>query len=151
MEFLSKHPHPNFIRYHGCRSQRGYLTGIVLDRHSHTLEEYLQNQVGVIDKQMFMAALESAIHHMLSLGWAHNDLNPTNVLVDDSVASGEMPILIDFGSARKIGRLLGTSRGTSDWIEGLMKNYTVSRKEHDIFALEKMRAWLNKPTFRETR
>ena len=58
------------------------------------------------------------------------------MLVDESKASGGMPILIDFGSAREIGSLLGTSRGTSGWIEGRIEDYTTSKKEHDdIFAL----------------
>ena len=147
MEFLSAHPHPNLIQYHGCRFHRGYLTGIVLSRHSHDLKSYLSRGVGGIDKEAFMRALESAIYHLHSLGWAHNDLNPTNVLVDDSGAGGGMPVLIDFGSARKIGSLLGTSRGTSGWIEGGMEDYTTSEKEHDTFALGKMRLWLDNPTF----
>ncbi|KND88609.1 hypothetical protein TOPH_06706 [Tolypocladium ophioglossoides CBS 100239] len=147
MEFLSEHPHPNIIRYHGYRSRRGYLTGIVLDRHSHDLNDYLKNGARAIDKKVFMDALESAICHLHSLGWAHNDLNPKNVLVDDSTAAGGLPVLIDFGSAREIGTLLGTSRGTSGWIEGRIEDYTTSKREHDIFALEKIRVWLDNPTF----
>ncbi|KAE8165197.1 hypothetical protein BDV40DRAFT_297788 [Aspergillus tamarii] len=147
MEFLSAHPRSCFIQYHGCRIRRGYLTGIVLSRHSHDLKNYLSQGVGSIDKKAFMNALESAISHLHSLGWAHNDLNPTNVLVDDSAASGGMPVLIDFGSAGKIGSVLGTSRGTSGWFEGRIEDYTTSKKEHDIFAREKMRLWLKDPTF----
>lgn len=147
MEVLSKHPHPNIIKYHGCRSLRGYLTGIVLDRHGHDLNKYLKKKVGTIDKNPFMDALRSAIHHLHSLGWAHNDLNPSNVLVDDSVAGGK-PVLIDFDSARELGKLMGMSRGTSGWIEGRIEDYTTSRKEHDIFALDKIDAWLDNPTFK---
>ncbi|KAG7126049.1 Serine/threonine-protein kinase/endoribonuclease IRE2 like [Verticillium longisporum] len=150
MELLSQHPHPNIIRYHGCRSRRGYLTGIVLDHYSHNLKDYLKNGTGTLNKKMFMNALESAFHHLHSLGWAHNDLNPTNVLVDDSEAGGGLPVLIDFGSAQEVGGLLGTSRGTSGWIEGRIEDYTTSRKEHDVFALEKIRVWLNNPTFDDT-
>jgi len=116
MEFLSAHPHPQFIRYHGCRFRRGYLTGIVLSRHSHDLENYLSRGVGNIGKKAFMNALESAIYHLHSLGWAHNYLNPTNMLIDNSKASGGMPVLIDFGLGREIGSSVGTSRGTSGWI-----------------------------------
>ena len=147
MEFLSKHPHPHIVQYHDCRSRRGYLTGIVLSRSSHDLKDYLRKGVGIIDKAAFMNALGSAIRHLHSLGWAHNDLNPTNVLVDESEAARGMPVLIDFGSARKIGSLLGTSRGTSGWIEGRIEDYTTSRKEHDIFALDKLRMWLDNPAF----
>ncbi|KAJ5246656.1 hypothetical protein N7468_001639 [Penicillium chermesinum] len=146
MEFLSTHPHPHFVQYHGCCFRRGYLTGIVLSRHPCDLKNYLNRGVGIIDKKVFMNALESAVYHLHSLGWAHNDLNPTNLLVDDSKANCGMPVLIDFGSARKMGSLLGTSRGTSGWIEGRIEDYTTSKKEHDIFALEKIRLWLDNPT-----
>lgn len=136
-----------FRPYYGCRFRGGYKTGIVLGRHSHDLKNYLSGGVRNIDKKAFMNVLESAIYHLHSLGLAHNDLNPTNVLVDDSEASGGMPVLIDFGSAGKIGSLLGTSRGTSGWIEGRIEDYGISRKEHDTFALEKMRLRLDNPTF----
>ena len=147
MEFLHQHPHPNIVGYHGCCHKRGYLTGIVLDRYPNDLKSYLQKEAGSIDKEKFMDALESAINHLHSLGWAHNDLNPTNVLVNDSEDGGILPVLIDFNSARKINVPLGTSRGTAGWIEGKIEDYTTSRKENDIFALKKIRIWLDNPDF----
>lgn len=145
MEMLSQHLHPNIIRYHGCRVRRGRITGLVLDRHPRTLTDYLKNKVGSVDTEAFMQALSSAIHHLHSLGWAHNDLNPGNILVEEE----GMPVLIDFGSARKIGAKLGTSRGTKGWIEVDMKDYHTSDKRHDFFALDKIRMWLNEPVFDE--
>ncbi|KAI1151876.1 kinase-like domain-containing protein [Nemania diffusa] len=147
MEFLSKHPHPNIIRYHGCRCQGIYLTGIVLDRYSYTLKDYVKQASVVIDNKVFMSALKSAINHLHFLGWAHNDLNPTNVMINDSGIGGAMPIVIDFGSAREVGMLLGTSRGTPGWYDGRIEDYTISKKENDMFALKKMREWLDRPTF----
>lgn len=145
MEMLSQHLHPNIIRYHGCRVRRGRITGLVLDRHPHTLTDYLKNEVGSVDQEAFMKALSSAIYHLHSLGWAHNDLNPSNILVNEE----GMPVLIDFGSAREIGAKLGTSRGTKGWIDSDMKDYHTSDKGHDFFALEKIRTWLNDPMFDE--
>lgn len=139
MEILSKHPHPHIIRYHGCRSQGRYLTGIVLDRYSYTLKDYVKEATVKIDNKVFMSALESAINHLHSLGWAHNDLNPTNVMIDDSGTGGSMPVLIDFGSAREVGMLLGTSRGTAGWYDGRIEDYTISKKENYMFGLKKMR------------
>lgn len=92
-----------------------------------------------------MEALESAIDHLHSLGWAHNDLNPGNVLVDKS----GMPVLIDFDSCHEIGQKLLTSRGTEGWRDVDINDYDTSEKSHDIFALGKLRAWLDKPTFRD--
>lgn len=142
-EMLSQHLHPTIIRYHGCRVRRQRITDLVLDRHPNTLTDYLKNRVGSVDKEAFMQALNSAIHHLHSLAWAHNDLNPSNTLVDEE----GMPVLIDFGSAQEIGAKLGTSRGTKGWINEEMKDYHTSDKRHDFFALEKIRTWLNAPIF----
>ncbi|KAK3307161.1 uncharacterized protein B0T15DRAFT_166371 [Chaetomium strumarium] len=84
-----------------------------------------------------MAALESAIRHLHSLGVAHNG----NVMVN---AEG-IPVLIDFGSSRAIGKKLGPSRGTAGWIEGDPSDYDTSDDGHDLYALEKIRAWLDNP------
>lgn len=90
-----------------------------------------------------MQALKSALYHLHSLGWAHNDIHPNNIMVSEK----GMPILIDFGSAREIGAKLGTSRGTKEWIDGEMKDYHTSNKRHDFFALEKIRKWLDDQIF----
>lgn len=140
MEMLSQHPHPNIIYYYGCRVRRGRITGLILERHSYTLTDYLKNKVKSVDKEPFMEALKSAIRHLHSLDWAHNDLNPGNVLVNEA----GMPILIDFGSARRIGTKLGTSRGTKGWIDGEIKDYHTSDYRHDLSALEKIHTWLDK-------
>ena len=150
MQFLSEHLHPHIIRYHGCCSRRGYLTGIVLDHYSNNLHDYLKNKVGTININVFMGALESAMRHLHSLGWAHNDLTPKNILDYDSDSKGGLPVVIDFGSAGEIGRLLGLSRGTSGWIEGQMQDYTHSKKEHDMLAIAKIRAWLENPIYDKT-
>jgi hypothetical protein len=38
------------------------------------LKSYLKEAVGEIDKEPFMAALESAVKHLHSLGLAHNGM-----------------------------------------------------------------------------
>lgn len=88
-----------------------------------------------------MRVLESAINHLHSLGWAHNDLHPNNITVDEK----GVPIVIDFGSAREFGAKLGTSRGAKGWIDKDMKDYHTSDMRHDLFALEKIRTWLDDP------
>jgi serine/threonine protein kinase len=145
MEFLAEHPHPNIVRYHGCLVRRGCITGLVLDRYTHDLMGYMKYGVGTLNKESFMEALESAINHIHSLGWAHNDLNPGNVMINDL----GMPILIDFGSSHPIGNKLSTSRGTEGWIDEEIKNYTLSEKRHDIYALCKIREWLEAPVFED--
>ncbi|KAJ5135487.1 uncharacterized protein N7515_004765 [Penicillium bovifimosum] len=141
LEELSQHPHPNLIRYHGCRVARGHITGLVLDRHPDDLETHVQHGYEISDKALFMAALESAISHLHGLGWAHNDLHPANVLVSEA----GMPVLIDFEGCQKLGTELKYIRGNKDWIEGEIGDYATSEAQHDIFALGKIRAWLEVP------
>lgn len=144
LEVLARRPHPNIVRYHGCRVRRGHITGIVLDRHLRDLNDHLKDGYVVEDKEGFMVSLESAIRHMHSLGWAHNDLNPANIVL---TREGR-PILIDFDSARRIGEEL-SSRGTKGWIDCEMDDYTTSEARHDISALNKLRTWLYNPSFDE--
>ncbi|KAJ5467398.1 hypothetical protein N7475_005150 [Penicillium sp. IBT 31633x] len=135
LQSLSQNPHPNIIRYHGCRVLRGYFIGLVLEKHPHDLYTYLEKQVGTINKTAFINALKSALSHLHAQGLAHNDLSPHNVLVSQD----GMPVLIDFQYIR----------GHHKWIDGKIKDYTTSTQEHDLSALVKIVAWIDKPVFDE--
>lgn len=136
---LMRDPHQNLIGYHGCRVVRGRLTGIVLDKHPYDLQDHVKDgHQPTIDRDSFMTALESVLDHLHQRGWAHNDLQPRNVLVGED----GRPVLIDFEGCQKIGEELKHIRGNKDWIEGELKDHNVSEVRHDTFALEKIRAWL---------
>lgn len=78
MEQLSRTPHPNIVKYHGCHIARGRITAIVLERLDQTLAQYVSTaDFQQLDKARFIAALVSALDHLHSLGLAHNDINPT--------------------------------------------------------------------------
>ncbi|KAM5349287.1 hypothetical protein ACJ41O_005794 [Fusarium nematophilum] len=141
LQAISQHPHPGLIKFHGCRARRGRVTGLVLDKHANDLNSHLKD-VGPVDKEAFMTALESAVQHLHSVGLAHNDINPANILVN----SHGLPVLVDFGSCREIGQKLTTSRGTPGWIDE-KDDYATSEVRHDTCAVEKIRAWLDQPTF----
>lgn len=135
LQEISHSPHPNIVPFYGCRVRRGRITGLVLHSYESHLREKLRE--GGIDEKKILEGLESALRHLHSLGWAHNDVNPTNVMVNET---GE-PILVDFGSCRKIGDKMGASRGTSGWAED-GDDYTLSKASHDLHGLEKIRSWL---------
>lgn len=142
MEAIAQHPHPNIIGYHGCRVFRNRVTGIVINRYEHEIYEYLKTDIGTIDNAAFMDALQAAIHHLHDIGFAHNDINPRNIMVGE----GGIPVLIDFGSCRRVGEKLGRSRGTPGWVDEV-DDYTTSEARHDTFALKKIGEWLDNPTF----
>ncbi|SCV33748.1 uncharacterized protein FFB14_04672 [Fusarium fujikuroi] len=85
------------------------------------------------DKPRFLEAFESAVHHIHSLGLAHNDINPHNIVVKDA-----MPVLIDFGSCQPVGQRL-QSLGTEGWYEEV---FFTSEKKHDAYSLNKLREWI---------
>ncbi|KAI0009579.1 kinase-like protein [Xylariaceae sp. FL0662B] len=109
-ERIAKAPHPNIVRYHGCRIRNGRLTSI----------------------------LESAVHHLHSLGLAHNDLAPPNIMV----SGGREPILIDFSSCQPFGKRL-MQGGTAGWRDD--EPFSFSDKQHDLVALELLRKWISNP------
>ncbi|KAI1139119.1 kinase-like protein [Hypoxylon sp. FL0543] len=135
--------HPNLVKFHGCRVRRGRITGLMMDRYKYDLNEFMRWR-NTVDKERFLYCLESAIRRLHSLGLAHNDINPRNIMVNE--ASGE-PVLVDFGSCHKIGDKLTASLGTPGWTED-GDDYTISKESHDIAALDKIRSWLDKPTYR---
>ncbi|KAI1103362.1 hypothetical protein F4804DRAFT_333334 [Jackrogersella minutella] len=109
--------------------------------YDHDLSDFLEYG-NTVDKEQIMSGLESAVRHLHSIGLAHNDVKPRNIMVDEKI--GE-PILIDFGSCHKIGDKMTSSRGTDGWLEE--DDYLISKESRDITALDKMCAWLDKPTF----
>lgn len=135
MERISKTPHPNIIRYHGCRTRRGRITSLVLERLDQTLAQLRPLPTfEQIDRPKFLASLQSAVDHLHSLGLAHNDVNPDNVMV-----RGGEPVLIDFGSCQPFGARL-QSLGTTGWCEEVF--YT-SEEKHDEYPMRKMGEWLD--------
>ena len=51
-----------------------------------------------LDKERVEKGMESAVRLLHSLGLAHNDTNPSNVMVDETNSE---PLLTDFGSCHK--------------------------------------------------
>jgi serine/threonine protein kinase len=134
MELLRKHPHPHIVQYRGCIVKRGRITGIALNRYHQTLERRLEDRERKFDTNSCFQTIFSAIEHLHSLGLAHNDLSPMNIMVDQEDRS----FLIDFGSCQPFGADLITI-GTPGWMEDY---FMTSAKSHDEFSLRKLRNWL---------
>jgi serine/threonine protein kinase len=80
-------PHPCIVQYHGCRIHRGRITNVVLENvGEHTLDyiAYCEPDRSIfegLDRDAFIAGVESAVTYLHSLGMAHNDINPYNIMV----------------------------------------------------------------------
>ncbi|KAI1324436.1 kinase-like domain-containing protein [Xylariaceae sp. FL0255] len=101
------------------------------------MERVEQGEYGPYDIESYLSAIQCGIMHLHSLGLAHNDLNPNNIMLNDY----DIPIIIDFGSCRPFGQRLLTS-GTVGWIDA---DYTsISDRPHDESAIRRIKAWLEK-------
>lgn len=134
LEQLMKNPHPNIVTYHGCVVNDGYITGIALRRLPKVLDHRFLHDASCFDEQVFERELRSAIEHIHGLGLAHNDLNPSNIGLDEQ----DHPVIIDWGSCKGFGEEL-LSAGTPGWIED---DYDISKKEHDLLAIDKLVKWV---------
>lgn len=114
--------------------RRGYITSIVLERLDQNLNEFVStSDFQQLDRVKFFESLKSAVEHLHTLGLAHNDINPDNIMVKNG-----SPVLIDFDSCQPFGKHL-QSLGTEGWYE---KVFYTSEKEHDIYSLGKVQEWL---------
>lgn len=134
LEFLNQHHHPNIVPYHGCIVNRGRITGLALKRYEVILKYRFEDVPHDLDIAICMRGIRAGMRHLHSLGFAHNDLNPTNIALDGD----DNPIILDFGSCKRFGEEL-LSGGTHGWID---EDYSTSAKRHDESALDKIEAWL---------
>ncbi|KAK0617074.1 hypothetical protein B0T14DRAFT_568621 [Immersiella caudata] len=133
--------------------RNGRVTGIYLGRvEGDNLWDHVRANKKV-DKEPFLAVLESAIRHLHDkVGIAHNDIQPFNIMVSPE----GVPTLIDLGSSEKIGDEISHCRMYSTWGEDppdlemeaadlASFRPPVSTKSRDLAALNKLRTWLDNP------
>ena len=136
MEEISKSPHPNIITYHGCNVRRGRIASIVLEKLDQTLTQYIATRtMPRLDSVSFLQQLNDALAYIHSLGLAHNDINPDNIMIKKG-----SPTLIDFGSCQPFGKSL-RSLGTEGWYK---EDFRTSAQEHDTYSMEKLQEWFAK-------
>ena len=89
-----------------------------------------------MDKGKFYAAVESAVRALHDIGLAYNDIYPGNIMI-----KGGNPVLIDFGSCRRVGEE-PRSCGSPGWCK---EDFWTSEVEHDEYGLGVWRKFLDDP------
>lgn len=138
MELLLRNPHPHIVRYHGCLIKRGRIVSLVLDRLPITLQHRLEKNAQPFDVEDCMNKIKAAVQHLHSLGLAHNDLTPMNIMVSKC----DDPVIVDYDPCQTFGSTLITA-GTPGWID---EDFTDSAPQHDEIALKHIRRWADKLT-----
>jgi len=150
-EIIRKNPHPNIATYYGITEANGKVSGICFKRYVDNL--HLTFNPAHLSKEMFrergrdlvqgemkhrLDGLLAGILHLHSLGLVHNDINTSNVKLDED---GNF-ILIDFDSCRRIGEDLEEESGagrTFGWHDPDVKT---ALPKNDLDAFEELRIWL---------
>ncbi|CEN61423.1 hypothetical protein ASPCAL08077 [Aspergillus calidoustus] len=141
MQMTAEKSHPYIIKYYGLRVERELVKSLVFERLDKALVKYAATrEFARLDKGSFFRRLESAVRHLHSLGLAHNDIHPNNVMIRERENGEVEPVLIDFGSCAPVGEKLQFTLGTPGWYE---EEFDTSEKEHDLYALGKMKKWLH--------
>ncbi|KAM7191157.1 Protein kinase-like domain containing protein [Rhypophila sp. PSN 637] len=144
-ELLKQHPHPNVATYLGCQVSDGRITGLCFEKYQRTLMQevnpnsFMKRKVRSDcqrskDYSSILAGIKSGIEHLHALGLVHNDINPSNIMLD-----GEMAVIIDFDSCRRIGESLEDVGRTYEWYDEQVKT---ALPQNDLDALEEIRLWL---------
>ncbi|KAH6982279.1 hypothetical protein BKA56DRAFT_632339 [Ilyonectria sp. MPI-CAGE-AT-0026] len=124
-EILKKHPHPNIARYLGCVVEGGRIKVLCFVKYAMTLCQMVRDRTTPLDVDKCMRGIEDGVQHLHGLGLIHNDLNPSNIMMDR-----ENAVIIDFDPSKA---------GTIGWQIG---NSTHAMRVNDLFALSKIRGFL---------
>jgi serine/threonine protein kinase len=135
---VSRKSHPNLIHLKGFVIRDNRIIGIASKRYHTTMQELvLKRNNHPIDKEVCLRGIASGIEYIHSLGLAHNDINPSNIVMDEDSSH---PIIIDLGSCRTFSKLL-LEGGTPGWNDGF---FDTSDRWNDLIGLAKVNQWLQK-------
>jgi len=114
MEVFLTHPHHNIVLYKGCVMQGGNrIFALALQKLGPSLHDKLKSgdQQSFFNVENCYADISAAVEHIHSLGYAHNDIDPSNIMFD---GQGRV-VLIDFDSCAKEG-VEHWKGGTDGWM-----------------------------------
>jgi serine/threonine protein kinase len=148
LSHLERQPHPNICRFLGCRvSDDGRIEGLYLQKYPRTLADALpydddmpsptSDDSTLLDRQSVLHGIVQGIKYIHSLGFSHNDLNPRNIMLDDS----NVPIIIDFDACKPVGTSMkGQKVFTAPW--GRRNPENKAMYENDYLSLGLIKLYL---------
>jgi len=138
LELIRRNPHPNIVHFAGCVVRSNRIIGLALTRYSVELGKRIKNGASrPLDRTSCIHGIVAGLKHLHSLGLAHNDLNPWNIMLTEE----DVPVIIDYGSCRPVGDILYEG-GTPGWNENFD---SVSSLRNDETGVRKIREWLAVP------
>lgn len=141
-EKILRNPHPNLGSYLGCVVEEGRVVRLALKRYSRSVQECSQSETlekfTFQQRQDWMDQIEAAAAHLHSLGLAHNDISPANIMFD----SNGQAVLIDFDCCAPLGERLAKGGWVTGWkgpLAGEGIKFEYSSAECDERAIREIR------------
>lgn len=141
-EILRKNPHPNITEYLGCVVHKNRITSLCFVKYDATLATLVNqspHKLDQIGRISLLNGIEAGVQHLHKLGLVHNDINPSNIIID----AENVPRIIDFDSCQKLGQPLGSKSGT---IGCFKEGAELAQAENDHYSLSKIRDYLSLPS-----
>ena len=139
LDLVRRNPHANVVKLEGCLVKNGRIVGLLLKRYPVTLSDQVEGDDSKpLDKASCFRGIVAGVKHLHSLGMAHNDINPSNVMLDEE----DRPVIVDLGSCKPFGEKLNEG-GTPGWNDGFDED--VSTASNDRIGLTKVGEWLGIP------
>lgn len=136
LHLVQRNPHANLVGFEGCLVEDGRIIGLLLKRYPTTLSDRVKAKDNkALDRASCLRGIVDGLKHLHSLGMAHNDVNPSNVMLDEE----DRPVIVDLGSCTPFGERL-TEGGTPGWNDGFGEEF--SRASNDEIGLRKVGEWL---------
>lgn len=73
-------PHPNIATYYGCQVVNDRIDALCLKTYKDELHDKAYT-MSIADKENCVKETSAAIDHLHSIGYAHNDVNPHNIML----------------------------------------------------------------------
>jgi serine/threonine protein kinase len=141
------HSHVNLGSYLGCVVHGGRIVSLAFPKYIGTLADRVSKarQLGPAhfpaeERERCINGIQSAVRHLHSLGYAHNDISACNIMFDSSGTA----MLIDLDSCAPIGEkvkkggVVGGWRGPFFW----KQEFKQSSIECDELSLQYVQNWL---------
>ena len=112
-EIVKQYPHPNICHYYGCIRDGQDLTAICLRKYKRSLHDAVRSGAP-LDRDVIVSGVAEGLQFLHdTLGLVHNDINPSNIMLDDQ----GHPVIIDLDSCAPIGQDMdGRKGGTFGWV-----------------------------------
>ncbi|GKU08606.1 serine threonine protein kinase [Fusarium langsethiae] len=147
-ELIRQRPHEGLAVYHGCVVADGRVSGLCFERYEQTLmqrvnpkalskPDFARSDRSLVqnDIKQCLQTIREALEHLHSIGFSHNDLNPSNIMMDKD----NRAVIIDMDSSCRVGESLEKKKRTYGWLDKCV-NY--STFDNDLKALDEVETWL---------